>query len=82
MIRDTNPPEAGRRESGVSEPKTTLFGVAFFQKIRGFFNHVFSEHDTGSNAMLNAGRRPSAEGRRFFQWRQGRIKPRHSQHGL
>jgi hypothetical protein len=46
MIRDTNPPEAGRRESGVSEPKTTLFGEAIFQKIRGCFNHVFSEHDT------------------------------------
>jgi hypothetical protein len=46
MIRDTNPPETGRRESGVSEPRTTLFGEAIFQKVRGCFNHVFSEHDT------------------------------------
>jgi hypothetical protein len=46
MIRDTNPPEADQSESGVSEPKTTLFGEAIFQKIRGCFNQVFSEHDT------------------------------------
>jgi hypothetical protein len=46
MIRDTNPPEADQSESGVSEPKTTLFGEAIFQKKRGCFNHVFSEHDT------------------------------------
>jgi hypothetical protein len=52
MIRDTNPPEADQSESGVSEPKTTLFGEAIFQKIRGSFNHVFSEHDTESISNL------------------------------
>jgi hypothetical protein len=45
MICDTNPPEADQSESGVSDPKTTLFGEALFQKIRGCFNHVFSDHD-------------------------------------
>jgi hypothetical protein len=34
-IRDTNPPEADQSESGVSDPKTTLFGEALFPKIRG-----------------------------------------------